>query len=179
MSTHQSDSFVYNILEIESHRIRDLRKESKDLYVKDSKGQYIKVAEAFHPRLTDIKNAVFNKPKMRYFITFMESMATIKKMSLSHRKILDFLIRKMDSVNTCTKLSLRDISLYSNVSLSQTAVSIKEMLALDIIQEQEEKNTRNYMVNPAICFKGKPGAIFKAVHKYQGWKREEVKNPTE
>jgi len=170
-----SEYAVYNILEIESHRIKDLRKSSKDLYVKDQYGDFIKVAEAYNSRINDIKNAVFNKPKMKYFITFMGAMPVIKKMTLSHHKIFSFFIRKMDSTNTCNRLSIRDIALYSKVSNSQTAISIKEMLEMDIIQEQKEKNTRNYMLNPAIAFKGKPGAIFTSVQKYEKWKRENMK----
>ncbi len=164
------DNVVYQILLQEAHRINNLKKSKLDLYTKDKNGEFVKIAEAYDPKIEELKSLILRKRKTRFYISFVECMDMMDDIQPSAHKMLRFLVREMNTNNIVQNFSYREIHTYTKIHLKYIQKGINTLLEKDIIRCKKDKGGRIYMVNPVFFFKGKLNLVFKVVSDYESWR---------
>lgn len=168
------DNVVYQILLNEGVRMESLRKKGFDLFVKNDRGAFVPIAEAYDGYIEELKTFILKKKKTRYVITFTECFELLDKLSPAQNKILRFLVSQMNQGNIVENYSYRDINNMTGVHLLYVQKSLTALLEKDFIRFKKRKQGRVYMINPAYFFKGKMTWVFKAVRDYENFGKETV-----
>jgi len=173
------DNVVYQILLQEANRISSLKKDKFDLYTKDAKGNFVKIAEAFDPKIEELKSLILKKRKTRFYISFVECMDMMDDLPPSAHRVLRFLVQQMNNSNVIDSFSYREINECTGIHLKYIQKGIHVLLEKDIIRWKKNRNGKSYMVNPIFYFKGKLNYIFKCVSDYEGFKDLELPKASE
>jgi len=164
----QSSNLVYNILELEADRFFDLKSEQQDLYFKDpSSGEFIKVADAFNEEIERLHKEMMKKKRMRFFITFSETMDMEDELKPIALKIIRMFARQMSYGNIVKGVGFSDLMEVLGTSSRYITSGIEQLLEKDVVRYKVVKNRRVYMINPVLYFKGSTMGIYKAVRTYK------------
>lgn len=163
------DSLVLDILCAEKDIFKYYRDDYK-LYVKDGKGKFIQVAEFFQPEVNKIVAEIFRKQKLKYAITFLESIPILTTLKPYSLKILFLFVRIMRRNNDVPVMSLIDINDKTGISARYITRGINQLLNMDIVRRQRVKNSYEYMVNPAFFTKSTLRSVFTVTEKYSNMK---------
>lgn len=168
----KDQNVVYEILLNEGVRMDSLRKKGLDLFIKNDKGEFVAVAEAYDGYIDELKNMILKKRKARYVITFVETFKLLDKLSPAPNKILRFLVSQMSQSNIVENISYRDMNQLTGTHLLFVQKSMTALLENDLIKFKKHKNGRVYMINPSYFFKGKMTWVFKAVRDYENFDKD-------
>ena len=122
--------------------------------------QFVPIAEGYNAQADEVIANLLRRKKMRYMITFTESLSIMNELKPSSNKMLRFMTQQMGYGNTLKNYSLRDIQQLTDMNMKFVMNSIKELCAKDIIRFTTEKNRRTYMVNPIYFYKGTIQKLF-------------------
>jgi hypothetical protein len=161
------DNIVFDMILLEADRIAATKQKDFDLYMKDKKGNFTKIAEAYEEASLEIINSINKRKKLKYYITFQEGIEIQEKLTPSALKILRFFARVMNYGNQVKGYGIRDIVKCTGVSSRYAQSAVKQLLAEDIIRVEIVKNHRIYMVNPIHMYKGTMKKLFLCVTSYK------------
>lgn len=160
------NNIVFDLILLEADRVINNKIKGLDLYYKDSKGQFVPIAEGYNAQADEVIANLLRRKKMRYMITFTESLAIMNDLKPSSNKMLRFMTQQMGYGNSLKNYSLRDIQQLTDMNMKFVMNSIKELCAKDIIRFTTEKNRRTYMVNPIYFYKGTIKKLFYCVKEF-------------
>lgn len=158
---------VFDLLLLEADMVISKKIKNLDLYYKDEKGKFNKLAEGYDAAVDDVINNLLKRKRMRYMITFTETLTILNEIKPSSNKILRLMCQQMNYGNMLKNYSLRDIQQLSDMNMKFVMNSIKELCAKDIIRFVTEKNRRTYMVNPIYFYKGTIKKMFYCAKEYE------------
>jgi DNA-binding MarR family transcriptional regulator len=163
---------VFDMLLLEADRIAATRQKDFDLYMKNAKGEFVKIAEAYESQATEIINSINKRKKLKYYVTFQEGINIQEKLTPSSLRILRFFARVMNYGNQVKGYGIRDIIKCTGVSSRYAQAAIKQLLAEDVIRMEKVKNHRIYMVNPIHLYKGTMKKLFLCVTSYKAMEQQ-------
>lgn len=164
----------YDTILLEADRIAAKRRKDLDLYHKGIFGDFVPLAEAYDPDVDEMVSNIFKRKKMRYLITFVDSIDLQDELLPSAHKILRFFTKAMNYGNVVKNIGTRDIQSETGVNMRYVINGIKQLCEKDIIRFTVEKGRRTYIVNPTYFYKGTLRSIFKCVRDYDNYpKRNE------
>lgn len=160
------NSLIFDLVLLEADRIIAHRQKNLDLYYKDIHGSMVPVGEAYSLEVEELLNQLFKRKKMRYYISFTESIDLQDELKPSAHKILRFFCKHMSYGNTLKNYGLRDIQIATSMNMGYVSKAIAELCGKDIIRFDVDKGRRNYMVNPIYFYKGTLKKLFYCVKEY-------------
>lgn len=164
----------YDTILLEADRVARKRKKDLDLYRKDMFGNFVPLAEAYDPSVDEVVSNIFKRKKMRYLITFVDSIELQDGLLPSTHKVLRYFTKEMNYGNVVKGIGTRDIQEATGVNMRYVINAVKQLCAKDIIRFTVEKGRRTYVVNPTYFYKGTLRTIFKCVRDYDKYpKRNE------
>ena len=161
----EKNNIVFDLILLEADRVINRRKKDLDLYYKDG-NEYRKLAETYEAEADVLVENLLRRKKMRYVISFVESLDLMDKLKPATNKMLRFLVRQMNYGNALRNYSLRDIQQLTDMSMRYVQKSIAELCEADAIRFTTEKNRRTYMVNPIYFYKGTIKKMFYCTREY-------------
>lgn len=161
----EKNSIVFDLILLESDRVIAKRKRNLDLYYKEG-DEFIPIAETYSAEADVLIENLLRRKKMRYMISFVESLDVMDELRPATNKMLRFFVRQMNYGNALKNYSLRDIQQLTDMSMRYVMKSISELCEKDIIRFSTEKNRRNYMVNPIYFYKGTIKKLFYCTREY-------------
>jgi hypothetical protein len=164
----------YDTILLEAERVALKRRKDLDLYRKDIFGNFVPLAEAYDPEVEEMVSNIFKRKKMRYLVTFVDSIELQDGLLPSTHKVLRFFTKEMTYGNLVKNIGTRDIQSATGVNMRYVINGIKQLCEKDIIRFTIEKGRRTYIVNPTYFYKGTLRTIFKCVRDYDNYpKRNE------
>lgn len=160
------NNIVFDLLLLEADIVIGKKLKNLDLYYKDGKGDFTKLAEGYDAAVDDVISNLLKRKRMRYMITFTESLDMMDQLKPSANKILRFFTKQMNYGNILKNYSLRDIQQLTDMNMKYVMKSIDELCEMDVIRFTTEKNRRTYMVNPVYFYKGTIKKIFYCAKEY-------------
>lgn len=130
-------------------------------------GNFVPLAEAYDPAVEEMLSNIFKRKKMRYLITFVDSIELQDGLLPSTHKVLRFFTKEMNYGNVVKGIGTRDIQDATGVNMRYVINGIKQLCEQDIIRYTVEKGRRTYIVNPSYFYKGTLRTIFKCVRDYE------------
>lgn len=161
----EKNNIVFDLILLEADRVINRRKKNLDLYYKDG-DEYRKLAEAYEAEADVLVENLLRRKKMRYVISFVESLELMDRLKPATNKMLRFMVRQMNYGNALKNYSLRDIQQLTDMSMRYVQKSIAELCEVDAIRFSREKNRRTYMVNPIYFYKGTIKKMFYCTREY-------------
>lgn len=161
----EKNSIVFDLILLESDRVIAKRKKNLDLYYKEG-DEFIPIAETYSTEADVLIENLLRRKKMRYMISFVESLDIMDELRPATNKMLRFFVRQMNYGNALKNYSLRDIQQLTDMSMRYVMKSISELCEKDVIRFSMEKNRRNYMVNPIYFYKGTIKKLFYCAREY-------------
>jgi hypothetical protein len=161
----EKNNIVFDLILLEADRVINRRKKDLDLYYKDG-NEYRKLAETYEAEADVLVENLLRRKKMRYVISFVESLDLMDNLKPATNKMLRFLVRQMNYGNALRNYSLRDIQQLTDMSMRYVQKSIAELCEADAIRFTTEKNRRTYMVNPIYFYKGTIKKMFYCTREY-------------
>ena len=161
----EKNNIVFDLILLEADRVINRRKKDLDLYYKDG-DEYRKLAETYEAEADVLVENLLRRKKMRYVISFVESLDLMDNLKPATNKMLRFLVRQMNYGNALRNYSLRDIQQLTDMSMRYVQKSIAELCEADAIRFTTEKNRRTYMVNPIYFYKGTIKKMFYCTREY-------------
>ena len=161
----EKNNIVFDLILLEADRVINRRKKNLDLYYKDG-DEYRKLAETYEAEADVLVENLLRRKKMRYVISFVESLDLMDNLKPATNKMLRFLVRQMNYGNALRNYSLRDIQQLTDMSMRYVQKSIAELCEADAIRFTTEKNRRTYMVNPIYFYKGTIKKMFYCTREY-------------
>ena len=161
----EKNNIVFDLILLESDRVIASRKKELDLYYKDG-NEYRKLAETYEAEADVLVETLLRRKKMRYVISFVESLELMDGLKPATNKMLRFFVRQMNYGNALKNYSLRDIQQLTDMSMRYVQKSIAELCEADVIRFTTEKNRRSYMVNPIYFYKGTIKKLFYCTREY-------------
>ena len=161
----EKNNIVFDLILLEADRVINRRKKDLDLYYKDG-NEYRKLADAYQGEADTLVEGLLRRKKMRYMISFVESLELMDSLKPATNKMLRFLVRQMNYGNVLRNYSLRDIQKLTDMSMRYVQKSIAELCEADAIRFITEKNRRTYMVNPIYFYKGTIKKMFYCTREY-------------
>jgi len=158
---------------LEADRVINRRKKDLDLYYKDG-NEYRKLAETYEAEADVLVENLLRRKKMRYVISFVESLDLMDNLKPATNKMLRFLVRQMNYGNALRNYSLRDIQQLTDMSMRYVQKSIAELCEVDAIRFTTEKNRRTYMVNPIYFYKGTIKKMFYCTKEFDRMPRRNI-----
>lgn len=151
---------------MEADRILSYKRKDLDLFYKNQYGDFIELSEAWDSKVEEIVKGIFKRKKMRYFITFVETLKTQDKLTPSANKLLRFFSLHMGYGNKVSGYSMRDIQIATGLNMRYVITGLKTLYANDMVRVVHVKNRRVYMVNPTAMYKGNIKSLFNCVKTY-------------
>jgi len=161
----EKNNIVFDLILLEADRVINRRKKDLDLYYKDG-NEYRKLAETYSAEADTLVEGLLRRKKMRYMISFVESLELMDSLKPATNKMLRFLVRQMNYGNVLRNYSLRDIQQLTDMSMRYVMKSIAELCEVDAVRFTTEKNRRTYMVNPIYFYKGTIKKMFYCTREY-------------
>lgn len=161
----EKNNIVFDLILLESDRVIASRKKNLDLYYKDG-NEFIPIAETYKAEADLLIENLLRRKKMRYVISFVESLELMDRLKPATNKMLRFMVRQMNYGNALKNYSLRDIQQLTDMSMRYVQKSIAELCEVDAIRFSREKNRRTYMVNPIYFYKGTIKKMFYCTKEY-------------
>jgi len=161
----EKNNIVFDLILLEADRVINRRKKNLDLYYKDG-DEYRKLAETYEAEADVLVENLLRRKKMRYVISFVESLELMDSLKPATNKMLRFMVRQMNYGNVLRNYSLRDIQQLTDMSMRYVQKSIAELCEADAIRFTTEKNRRTYMVNPIYFYKGTIKKMFYCTREY-------------
>jgi hypothetical protein len=143
-----------------------MRRKDFDLYYKNRYGEFVAIGEAYDEKVELFLLRLFQRKKMKYFITFVDALSMQDKLTPSANKLLRFFSLAMNYGNKLTNHSLRDIQQCTGLNMRYVMSGIDKLVEHDVIRIEKFKNRRTYMVNPTYMYRGNLKKIFYAVKEY-------------
>jgi hypothetical protein len=162
----ERNNIVYDLLMLEADRINMYRREEFDLYYKDRSGEFQPVGEAYSQDIENLLMGLFKKKKMRYMISFLESLDIQNEIKPSALKVLRCMCKEMNYGNILKGYGSRDIQNYTGINMHYVTKGLAELNEKDIIRFTVAKGRRTYMVNPIYFYKGSLKKIFYSIKEY-------------
>jgi hypothetical protein len=159
-------NIAYDTILLEGDRVARKRRKDLDLYYKNPQGDFEKLAEAYDPEVEEMVSQIFKRRKMRYLITFIDSIEIQDGLLPSSHKVLRYMTKTMNYGNLVKGTGLRDIQDETGLNMKYVINGIKQLCADDMIRFSVEKGRRTYIVNPAYFYKGTLRSIFKCTRDY-------------
>jgi hypothetical protein len=160
------NSIVFDLILLEADRIIAHRQKNLDLYYKDINGAMVKLTEAYDETADEIVNQMLKRKKMRYMISFVETIDMQDSLKPSSHKLLRFFCKEMNYGNTLRNYGLRDIRNATGINMTYLIGAIKQLCQMDIVRFTIEKGRRLYIVNPMYFYKGSMKKIFYTIKEY-------------
>ena len=161
----EKNNIVFDLILLEADRVINRRKKNLDLYYKDG-DEYRRLAEGYSAEVNELVENLLRRKKMRYMISFVESLDLMDDLKPAANKMLRFLVKQMNYGNALKNYSLRDIQQLTDMSMRYVMKSISELCEKDMIRFSMEKNRRSYMVNPIYFYKGTIKKLFYCAREY-------------
>lgn len=161
-----TNNLVFDLILLEADRVLAHRRKDLDLYYKDEKGNFHAISEAYESQAEDISRKLYQRKKLKYFITFQEGIDIQDEMTPSANKMLRFFARVMTYGNKVTGYNMRDIQGCTGLNMKYVVSAIKMLLEKDIIRVTTNRQRRTYMVNPIYMYKGTLKKLFYCVKGY-------------
>jgi hypothetical protein len=158
---------VFDYVELEVDRILARKKKDFDLYIKNPNGTFEVLGEAYEEEVNEIIDNIFKRKRMKYYITFQDSLDVMDNLPPIANKILRLLVKAMNYGNVVKGYSIRDIKLITGSHSTYIQNAIRTLAEQDIIRFIPDKNRRIYMVNPTYYYKGTIKKMFLVVRKYK------------
>jgi hypothetical protein len=159
-------NIIFDLLLLEADRIIAHRQKDLDLYYKDIHGDIVPLGEAYKANVDELVNTLFKRKKMRYFISFSDSIDLQDGIKPSAHKILRFFCKHMNYGNQLKGYGIRDIQIATSMNTNYVAKAISELCENDLLRFDITKGRRNYMVNPIYFYKGTMKKLFYCVKEY-------------
>ena len=159
------NNIVFDLILLEADRVIAHRKKNLNLYYKDN-DEFIKLADGYNAEVDDVIENLLRRKKMRYMISFVESLDIMDDLKPAANKMLRFMTRQMNYGNVLKNYSLRDIRQLTDMNMRYVMKSIGELCEKDIIRFVTDKNRRTYMVNPIYFYKGSIKKLFYCTKEY-------------
>lgn len=165
------NKIIYDLVMLESDRILAHRMKDLDLYYKDINGAMVPLGEAYNESVTDLLNQLLKQKKMRYYISFVDSIDLQDDIRPSSHKILRFMAKTMNYGNVMKSYGIRDIQVATGMNTNYVIKAISELCEKDIIRFDMLKGRRTYMVNPIYFYKGTMKKLFYVVKQFDKFPR--------
>lgn len=153
---------VFDLVLMEADRVAAHRMKHLDLYYKDISGAFQPIGEAYSPVVEELVAGLFKRKKMRYCISFIDTLDLQDELKPSSVRILRFFTKYMAYGNKLKNYGMRDIVAATGLNMTYTLNSIKQLCEKDILRFVVDKGRREYMVNPAVYYKGTMKKLFYA-----------------
>lgn len=160
------NNIVFDLILLEADRVIFHKQKDLDLYYKNIEGDIVPIAEAYSDSVNEVMQDILRRKKMRYYISFTDTLNELDLMKPISNKLLRFFVREMNYGNIIKNYSLRDIQQVTGISNRYMLSSMKELIDKDFIRFEVDRNRRTYMVNPIYFYKGSLKKIFYSVQKY-------------
>lgn len=148
------NNIVYDLILLEADRVIAHNQKNLELYYKDYSGELVPLAEPYDAEVTMLIDNLLKRRKMRYMISFNETIDLLNDIKPSSNKVLRLMVKCMNYGNVLRNYSLRDLQQATGMNMRYVISSISELCANDVIRFEMEKNRRIYMVNPSFFYKG-------------------------
>jgi hypothetical protein len=167
-------NIVFDLILLEADRVISHKMKDLDLYYKDFHGELVPLADGYSSEVEDVISNLLKRKRMRYMITFTESLEVMDELKPAANKMLRFFTRQMNYGNTIKNYSLRDIQQMTDMNMRYVMKSIGELCELDVVRFTTEKNRRTYMVNPIYFYKGTIKKMFYCAKEYDRMPKRNV-----
>tara|TARA_R110002020_G_scaffold58337_3_gene159808 strand:+ start:616 stop:1194 length:579 start_codon:yes stop_codon:yes gene_type:complete len=169
MENKLANNIVYDLILLEADRITSKEAKGLELYYKNKWGEIVPLAEPYDTEVNEVLAQLLRKRKMRYFITFVESLKIQDELLPSAIKILRCFARSMSYGNIVRNWSIRDLYSATGINMHYIIKALGQLCENDMIRFKVIKNKRDYMINPVYFYKGSMKKIFRATKDYKGW----------
>jgi len=169
----EKNNIVFDLILLEADRVINRRVKHLDLYYKD-KDEYRKLAEGYNAEVNEVVENLLKRKKMRYMISFVETLDIMDKLKPATNKMLRFFVKQMNYGNALKNYSLRDIQQLTDMSMRYVMKSVSELCAHDVIRFTMDKNRRTYMINPIYFYKGTIKKMFYCVKEFDRMPRRNI-----
>lgn len=160
------NNIIFDLILMEADRVNAHRMKDFDLYYKDIHNSYQLLGEGYSNEVEELMSAILKRKKMRYMITFVDSIDLQDELKPSAHKILRFLAKNMGYGNVLKGYGMRDIHIAINMNMHYITSGLKQLCEKDMVRFSIEKGRREYMVNPIYFYKGSMKKLFYAVKEY-------------
>ena len=160
------NNVIFDLVLLEADRVLAHRMKNFDLYYKDIHGSFQEIGEGYSKEVEDVMTSIFKRKKMRYMITFVDSINLQDDLKPSSFKVLRFLTKEMNYGNTLKGYGMRDINIATGMNMHYIIKGISELCKMDMIRFSVDKGRREYMVNPVYFYKGSMKKLFYTAKKY-------------
>jgi hypothetical protein len=161
-----TNNLVFDLILLEADRVLAHKRKDLDLYYRDDKGNYHAIAEAYEAQAEEISRKIYQRKKLKYFITFQEGIDIQDELMPSANKILRFFSKAMTYGNKVTGYSLRDIQACTGLNMKYVLLALKCLTEKDVVRFSTHRQRRTYMVNPVYMYKGTLKKLFYCVQTY-------------
>jgi DNA-binding MarR family transcriptional regulator len=160
------NNLVFDLVLMEADRIIAHRMKDFDLYYKDINGAFEPIGEAYSAQVGEIVTNIMKRKKMRYMITFVDSIELQDELKPSAHRVLRFFTKNMSYGNVLKGYGIRDINDATALNSHYITGGIQQLCGKDIVRFEVNKGRRTYMVNPIYFYKGSMKKLFYAVKEY-------------
>jgi len=176
------NNIVLDLVLLEADRVAAHRMKHLDLYYKDINGAYQTLGEAYSPVVEEVVTGLFKRKKMRYCISFVDTIDLLDELKPSSLKILRFFVKNMAYGNKLKNYGIREIVTATKLNMTYTTNSIKQLCEKDILRFAVDKGRREYMINPSVYYKGTMKKLFYTSKEFnklpkRNWELEVIEEP--
>jgi hypothetical protein len=93
------NNIVFDLILLEADREINQKVKGLDLYYKNQKGEFVQIAEGYNSQADEVIANLLRRKKMRYMITFTESLSIMNEIKPSSNKILRLMCQQMNYGN--------------------------------------------------------------------------------
>jgi len=167
-------NFVYDLVLLEADRIMSHRMQNVDLYYKDINGKYEKIAEAYDPEVLELLKDIFKRKRTSFSILFNDAIDDYTDLSVSEKRMLNFLVKTMNYGNLVYGYTIRDFKSCSGMRTEIITRTLKSLCAKGYIKYTVHRAKRTYMVNPSVFYRGSLKRLAYATKTYDRMKSEHI-----
>jgi DNA-binding MarR family transcriptional regulator len=167
-------NFVYDLVLLEADRIMSHRMQDFDLYYKDANGGFEKLAEAYEPEVMELLKDIFKRKRTSFCMLFSDSIDGYTELSVSEKRMLNFLVKTMNYGNAVSGYTIRDFRSCSGMRSEIITRTLKSLCAKGYIKYTVYRAKRTYMVNPSVFYRGSLKKLAYATKAYERIKSEHI-----
>ena len=167
-------NFVYDLILLEADRIMSHRMQNVDLYYKDVNGSFEKLAEAYDPEILELLKDVFKRKRTSFSILFNDAMDGYTELTVSEKRMLNFLVKTMNYGNLVNGYTIRDFRSCMGMKTEVITRVLKSLCAKGYIKYTVYRAKRTYMVNPSVFYRGSLKRLAYATKSYDRMKSEHI-----
>lgn len=164
-----------DVLLAEKELIKQYR-DDIDLWYRDPKTKkFYKVANYWRPEVNGIIKEIFRKKKMKYAVVILDSLQYTMNLKPYSFKLLFFMLQHMKRDNTIEGFTIRMIKDKLKMSDRYIINAQKELLEMDFMRRQKDRNSYKFMVNPGFYLRATLKTSFFLAEEYAKWPNESTR----